>query len=348
MPTHRKLTWEERAEIGSLAFSNPSIVQLARRYNCQPSTVRHWLSVGRRDNPDYRNQPGHGRKRMLNPRQRADVRRRAKQGDTTAIIARSFNRRQGVQPSMSTIQRVCHEGRQPLVWKPVHRNSKALRDVNVSKRLLFCNQHVRDDTSCWVFLDAKFFYLYTDGSKYMHYSWQAGRGKPENLPAGQPTVFLFYAAVAHGWRSSIFFVPPTPARGSNTRNSKESFTSTHFVAMMRGMKRELDAWSQPGAYKLIMDHASQHDSKASRAALQEMGVHVMDNFPPQSWDINMIERVWAILDDKLLHCKAKSTDEWRDSIEQAWSSINQGSIDACLQHALGQMEKVLQMGGQWV
>lgn len=49
----------------------------------------------------------------------------------------------------------------------------------------------------------------------------------------------------------------------------------------------------------MLDGAKQHTSDATSAAIEVMGLHILEGFPPQSWDLNIIENVWGVLDTKL-------------------------------------------------
>lgn len=53
-----------------------------------------------------------------------------------------------------------------------------------------------------------------------------------------------------------------------------------------------------GQYRLIADNHPAHKSKYTTAALDTMGVEVM-NWPPESPDLNVIELVWGNLKQKL-------------------------------------------------
>jgi hypothetical protein len=192
-----------------------------------------------------------------------------------------------------------------------------------------------------VFLDAKFLYVYNDGTPCVHYCWQrVGEERP--IPANEhPTVFLFYGAVARGHKSRLYFVPPTPAIGSNNKRHKENFCSRHFVDVLGRLKFEIDEWFPHGRYTIIRDHASQHTSKESKDAVNQLGVHIKADFPPRSWDLNIIENVWGVLDHNLQGGRPRTNDGWRQAIQHAWDAIDISTINKLVARVRGRMSDVV-------
>ena len=155
--------------------------------------------------------------------------------------------------------------------------------------------------------------------------------------------------MALGHKSRLYFVPPTAPEGSAARKSRESFTSSSFIAMITALKTEVDTWFPAGQqYFLLMDHASQHRSKASRKAMVELHAPVKEDFPARSWDLNVIENVWGVLDDCMLHKSATSNQGWRAALEEAWGCIQLGTINKLVQSVPNRMKAVMRGNGQWL
>lgn len=342
----RKLTVQERAAIGAFAHKNPCIATLARHFQCTAGAINRWLQEGRKQRPNYSNHPGQGRPRKLSADREAKIRQRAAHLRPTESIRKGLKLPTGVTISGRTARRVVQRGRFEFKWKVVARG-KFLSLQNRKSRVRFCKRHPKPDARNWVFLDAKFLYLYRDGNRFVRYCWQRLDQAPMRLPAGTPTVFLFYGAVAHGHKSKLYFVPPTPPLGSSAHKGKENFNSSHFVEMISQLKEELHSWFPGGGYSLLMDHAKQHSSKLSSAAMQSMGLPVMAEFPAKSWDLNVIENVWGMIDGQLLGRKARTNDSWRAHITEAWERISQVSINKLVASMPDRVKMVIANEGAW-
>ena len=344
----KTLTEAERAEIGSLARKPHNVSALARKYGVSRETVCRWLDEGRKKGPNYADAPRPGRAPALKAHDRANIKRSGRRGLTAVAITANLNKHRGSPISHHTVARALAAGPHPMQWGAIKRG-KVLRAPNKLRRIKFCQSNQRCHHSKWVFMDAKFLFVYRSEKGYVHFCWQDKSSKQKVEPNSNPWVFLFYAVVAKGHKSKLFFVPPSPAPGSKAHKNKESFKSEHFVKVLQELVPEVDGWfGGRGRWSLVMDHASQHTSKETDLVLQQLGVKMVEGFPAQRWDINVIENCWGLLDTKLLGHKAKSTDGWYSAIQKAWDEIDQGTIDHLVTTVKHRMQQVVELEGEWI
>jgi hypothetical protein len=203
-----------------------------------------------------------------------------------------------------------------------------------------------------VYGDSKFYYMYEDQAGKVHYKWCNLTDQQQVLSSGDPIVLHFYGFVSKGFKSPLYFVAPTPPARSKARKGRESFASKHFIAMLPRVKSDL---VKGGKYSrrnpIVLDHAKQHTSKASRAAMDQLDLTRMQDFPAQSWDLNIIENVWGVLDGKLSAMRGpKPTTPygWRRRVDRAWASIDQATINKLVDDVPCRMARVVQEEGEWL
>jgi transposase len=343
-----QLSEAQRRDIGSYAKKPHNISALACKYGVSTDSIRRWLVEGEKSCPNYADAPRSGRPTVLKASDKANIKRSGRRGLTAATITKNLNRHRPNPISQATVSRALAGGPNPMRWGPINRG-KVLSKDNKEKRVDYCLLNQNRHFSKWVFVDAKFLYLYMSRNGYLHWAWQDVGKEQKVEPNTNPWVFCFYAAVALGHKSQLFFVPPTPARGTRAHKSKGSLVSEDVIAMLQELVPILQGWYRgKGTWHLVMDNASQHTSGDTQLALQQLGVKLVEGYPAQSWDLNIIENCWGMLDTKLLGSKARNTDAWFSAIEKAWSQVDQSSIDKLVGSLRGRMHKIIELEGAWI
>lgn len=239
--TTKELSIEQRKWIGD----NPrlTITRIQNYFETYHSrkvsrvVIGRWRVEGSKQRPNYADKARSGRPRVTDVATRKEAKRLAKEGDTARDIATKLHERKGVQVSVSTTRRVLLGGRKALTWACVKPQRK-LSKINKEWRVQFCNSHLHAHTCQWIFIDAKYLYVYMYPKGRLRYAWKnVGDRPPAKLAAkpGAPWVFLFYGAVGHEYKSPLYFVAPSPPAGSNAKRSKDNFKSEHFIGMLDKM-----------------------------------------------------------------------------------------------------------------
>lgn len=82
-----------------------------------------------------------------------------------------------------------------------------------------------------------------------------------------------------------------------------------------------------------------------------MELQLVDGFPAQSWDINIVENVWGVLDGKLQAMRPplpRTPDGWRRRVQEAWKQVSQSTIDKLVSVVPTRMALIEQQGGAWL
>lgn len=346
-----RLTSTQRRQIAKLFAEKRSIAYICNRFGVTRKTARKWADRGQDSNETYEDAPRSGRPSTLSTSEHRRARRMALTGKTAKQVAGRLSRSRHQPVSAATVVRTLAAGKDPLVWVPINRG-RVVSQKNRNLRAKFCAHSKRKQCGAWVYGDSKFYYMYKDGAGRVRWKWQNLEQMHTVMSSGSPVVLHFYGFVAKGYKSKLYFVPPTAPAGSKARKSKQSYASKHFIEMLPKVKRDLQQGSKYGArHPLVLDHAKQHVSAASKAAIEAMQLHLVDDFPAQSWDINIIENVWGVLDGKLKAMGGpfpRCPDGWRRRVQRAWNEIDQATIDKLVNAVPGRMAAIEQQQGEWL
>lgn len=346
-----KLSPSQRREIASLAKSGNTIESIARRFNCHRKTVSRWAFRGQNSRETFADASRSGRPRELTQTERARAKRLALGGYTAESITRSLNQNRQDPVAAATVRRCLGSGKDPLLWVPISRG-RVLSERNKGKRREFCRVSKHKQCGAWVYGDSKLLYLCKDRAGNLHWKWAKASQLQEVVKGGSPYVLHFYAFVSRGYKSPLFFVPPTAPLGSRARKAHETYKASHFIELLPKVKRDLVRAGKFSARNpVVLDHAKQHAAVATKAAIQAMELQLVDGFPAQSWDINIIENVWGALDGKLQAMRPplpRTPDGWRRRVQEAWKQVSQSTIDKLVSVVPARMALIEQQGGAWL
>ena len=75
-------------------------------------------------------------------------------------------------------------------------------------------------------------------------------------------------------------------------------------------------------WELQQDKASCHTAKSTKRWLEQHGVDVVEGWPTKGDDINPIENLWAILDERLESKKFSTENGMKKAIRQVWEEVD--------------------------
>jgi transposase len=87
------LTQQQRKEIGKAKQYHGVVQHLAAKYNVTCGVIRRWRKEGKKLRPNWADQPGRGRKPVLNSVQKQCMKRSAKKRKTARQIKNSYNQK---------------------------------------------------------------------------------------------------------------------------------------------------------------------------------------------------------------------------------------------------------------
>ena len=286
------LTRKDRSKIFEMHDQGKGAA-VCREIGCSLPTARAWLNKAAMPKRSTKDKRRSGRPKIVTADMNHAARRQALRGKSAPCIAQSCQAKTGIKVSPATVRRVLKGGYKPLEYKP-QTLSQTLSLENRAKRLHFCRKFPNIPHRPWIFIDGSILTLY-DGGKKNGWTWSWRRADdPAIVGQGKLVAHFFvYAAVGEKWRSRLHFVAPSGDWRKGLRKGVDQFTGTHYVTFMKELMLELLEPGAPGQVWIIRDHAPQHMSHASQAAMKDNNIPILESFPARSWDITCIEHVWA-------------------------------------------------------
>ena len=88
------------------------------------------------------------------------------------------------------------------------------------------------------------------------------------------------------------------------------------------------------------DNAGQHVSYMTQEYLKKKGI-IQVKWPANSPDINIIENIWSIVDNKLLKLNIQNTDEIKTALQTVWIDISNDIIEKLFGSLTGRLRQVI-------
>lgn len=346
LATMGTLTPKLRQQIFTLS-SSVSVEELMRRFTCSRNTIEHWIAEGRKGHKaHWADAPRSGRPRVTTSPQRKAMKQQGQRKHSTRQIAHT----NGV--SKSTVSRIMRSGRKPLPYLAVVRASSTLRKGNNAWRLKWCQRHQHLSSAKLVFVDAAFVACRSDptsGARCM----RQHRGERERYAKTPTQVPLcMYGAIAKGWRSPLYFVPP-PSGWKADDGSRISFTAKFFTNhVLPQLKKDMATLPGYGrSYRIVWDNAKQHVAKTTQAKLAQLNLKLLEGFPSQSWDLNVIEKAWGMMADARqgVHMGRPPTTEkaFRARELRLWEGLSTDQLDRLVASMPEHIKECIRNKGEW-
>ena len=96
----------------------------------------------------------------------------------------------------------------------------------------------------------------------------------------------------------------------------------------------------------MQDNARPHVSFETKAVLKELDIDLLDNWPPYSPDLNIIEVIWAIMGKRVEMLQPKTIEDLRRIVIEVWDKITFKTINGLVDGITDRLKKVNQSPGQ--
>ena len=161
------------------------------------------------------------------------------------------------------------------------------------------------------------------------------RRRLQNIPR-----VMVWAAVGIEYKSPIIQFP-LHQQGDKTKGFRlnaEGYVRRCLSAIVPSLLKERRIFQQDGA--------KAHQNNKVRAYLKRKKVVVMDPWPAYSPDLNMIELLWPLLNQRVAALRPTDQDSLAAAIDTAWAGITQAEINARCKGFMSRVKAVLGKNGE--
>lgn len=307
---------------------------IAEEVQCDPKTVDRWIHTYE-DNHSVQEKEGRGRKRKLSNAQEADVARQlqSKRGTSTRRLAKKLKTSKGIDVSYSTIERTAHRRGLKSYSSPV---SSKLSPSIIEKRLAFAKTYKNKDWSNVIFSDEHSFKPFRPGNRRHKRRWATSRDKVPVVEVERFQKSLnVWAGISLKGKTPLHFYEGT----LTSEDYQAVLEETLLPAASEMFDDEDDQW------ELVQDKATCHASKSTKNWLDDHNIAWIKEWPTKGDDINPIENLWAILDERLEQKKFTTFEGIKKAITEIWNDLEDTLVPNLIKSVPNRIKKVIKAKG---
>jgi len=233
-----------------------------------------------------------------------------------------------------------------------------LTEANKDKRLRFARANLARDWTKVMFTDRKKFFLHSPGTAITAVTWTVGDRQRRATRVSNPVAVNVYAGVTAAGVTKCHLVTGTRKRKVGYLNKKgepaRNITAAEYTDVVKktllpegdrlfGGRGTLPVWV------LQQDndptHKAAHAQVASRNRTGSSRVEVLQNWPPNSPDLSIIENLWAYVDGKVKARACKNGAEFEQAVQEEMGRVPKHYINSLFASMKGRMQGVVKNKG---
>ena len=291
-----------------------TIADICRKTGFKREFVSRWIKKFENsecgDGMEDAKHTGRPRKRTLKVERAVETKMRGKRRRSSRIVARDLKRQKIADISYVTVQRAAHNRGLRPYRRP---KTSRLAAKHKQERLRFAKANRNKDWSCVVFSDEHKFKLFKGGNPSHDQVWAKSVTEvpPKEVERWGLTVDVWAGISSRG--KTELFIYKGSLDGKGYQHILEQALLPRAKALFKGEK---------GGWQLQQDKATPHTSKSTMRFLKQKGIAVVEGWPTKGDDINPMENLWAILDERLEQKKFRTKKSMEAAVRQIWKNID--------------------------
>jgi len=307
----KRLTAEEKAQIWGMFNGGAIVRDIARSMNCHESTIRRWIKKFEQGN-GFERAVGSGRPRLTTAREVTMIIREIKKNPS--ITGNEIKKNLGLEHvSERTIRRrIRTDSEFASYWKT---KKPFISKKNRIKRLKFARDHLKWREEDWHKV------LWSDESPFVLIFNRKTR--VWRLHNERYKVHSTIATVKHDKKINVW--------GCFCASGVGKLYRVEGILLKEQYNKILNNEMLPSAKKLFRrnfkktwifqeDNDPKHTAKLNKEWIEKKGIRRL-NWPAQSPDLNPIENLWSILDQRCKNRKPANEEELFDRLKEEWESL---------------------------
>lgn len=237
---------------------------------------------------------------------------------------------------------------------------KGLTQATKAKRIAFARANKKMNWGMVMFTDRKRFYLKYPGSKVKPYRWVLeGEAEQDVFQPTNPLCVNVYAGITPFGMTTMHFVAGTSKLKTEYKTQKDTTArnitkSEYKEVLMKTLLPEGTKLFKKG--KISKWHFQQDNDPTHGIATTVLAewnrvngasVQLLPNWPPSSPDLNIIENVWASVQQKVNMLGCKDFEQFKGAVQETFASVSQQVTDNLYNSLKKRMELVINNGGDY-
>jgi transposase len=314
-----------------------TVAEICRKTGFNRPFVNRWIkkfknsecSDGMGDAP----RTGRPRKRTRAVERVVESQMRGKRRRSSRIVARELHLREIADISYKTVQRAAHaRGLRPYKRPKTSR----LTPTHKEARLKFAKDNRKKDWSRVVFSDEHRFKQYKGGNPVHDQVWASSVSEvpPKEMERWGLSVDV-WAGISSRGKMGLYIY-----KGSlNAEGYQDILKGTLLPRAKTVFKKERCGW------ELQQDKATPHTAKSTMEFLERNGIAVVKDWPTKGDDINPMENLWAILDEKLEEKNFRSQNSMENAVRQIWHDLDNQLLQNLVNSVPNRLGKIVRAKG---
>jgi transposase len=288
--------------------------EIMRRTGFSRCFVRRWMSASDQ-HEDASDRPRSGRPRKLVPPVTRLVRAhmKGKKGRSSRKVAQIMAARDNINLSYRSVQRAARLAG----LSPYHRAKKPLlTDRMRERRMDFAQRYRQTNWRQVLFTDEKTFVLFGRRNRQNDVIWETS---PENVP---PTQAPKHPSKVHVWGGVSYYGK------TDLYVFEDILDADLYIKILDRRLGDVGDMFPGGVWMLQQDGDPKHTSKKARRWLDANIPSYIpkEDWPPNSPDANVIEALWAVLQDKVYAREPRTLAGLKRIIVEEWNRIELNTL----------------------
>lgn len=311
-----------------------TVADIAHKTGFDRRFIDRWIQKFEAGDPiEEGKHTGRPRKRTRRVEQAIELTMRGKRRRSSRVVARDLKRRKIADISYMTVQRAAH-GRGMRPYK--QRKTSRLSENHKAQRLKFAKSNGKKDWSTVVFSDEHKFKQFKGGNPAHDVVWAKSASEvPVKEVERWGLTLDAWAGISSRGKTKL-------ATYEGTLDAKE-YQSTLEKALLPATAQWFE--DEKIDWELQQDKASCHTAKSTMRFMEEKGIAVVESWPTKGDDINPMENLWAILDERLAKKKFSTIQGMKKAVTAVWNDIDDELLNKLVDSVPDRLRRIVKAQG---